>query len=72
MKFEKNPTEIRVRVFLTVFDDRIRFFYVRKEYEMKILDKIILLASLPEMLKLAGSVIDRVFKFLGVEIGDEP
>jgi len=39
---------------------------------MKILDKIILLASLPEMLKLAGSVIERMFKFLGIEIGDEP
>ena len=47
-------------------------FYLRKEYEMKILDRIILLASLPEMLKLAGSVVDRVFKFLGIEIGDEP
>ena len=46
-------------------------FYLRKEYEMKILDRIILLASLPEMLKLAGSVIDRVFRFLGIEIGDE-
>ena len=39
---------------------------------MKILDKIILLASLPEMLKFAGSVLERVFEFLGVEIGDEP
>ena len=39
---------------------------------MKILDKIILLASLPEMLNLAGAMIDRLFKFLGIEIGDEP
>lgn len=38
---------------------------------MKIFDKIILLASLPEMIKLVGSLADRLLKLLGIEIGDE-
>ena len=45
--------------------------FIKKEYEMKIFDKIILLASLPEMIKLVGSLADRLLKLLGIEIGDE-
>jgi len=38
---------------------------------MKIFNKIMILASLPKMLKLVGSLADRVLKFLGIEVGDE-
>ena len=38
---------------------------------MKIFNKIMILASLPEILKLAGTVADRVLKFFDIEIGDE-
>lgn len=38
---------------------------------MKIFNRIIILASLPEMLKLVSSLADRVLEFLGIEIGDE-
>ncbi len=38
---------------------------------MKIFNKIMILASLPEILKLAGTVVDRMLKFFDIEIGDE-
>ena len=44
---------------------------IKEECEMKIFNRIIILASLPEMLKLVSSLADRVLEFLGIEIGDE-
>ncbi len=38
---------------------------------MKIFNKIMILASLPEMLKLVSSLADRLLRFLDIEGGDE-
>lgn len=38
---------------------------------MRILDKIIILASLPELIKLVGSSFEQVLKILGVDLGGD-
>ncbi len=38
---------------------------------MKILDKVIILASLPEILKLVGSSFEEILKIFGIDVGGD-
>ncbi len=38
---------------------------------MRILDKVIILASLPELIKILGSSIEKMLKIFGIDLGGD-
>ena len=38
---------------------------------MRILDKVMILASLPELIKILGSSIEKMLKILGIDLGGD-
>ena len=50
---------------------RALFINFRKEYEMRILDKVMILASLPELIRIVESSIEKILKIFGVDLGGD-
>ncbi len=53
------------------FEKALYTLNFRKEYEMRILDKIMILASLPELIKILESSIERMLKIFGIDFGGD-
>lgn len=47
------------------------FIDFRREYEMRILDKVMILVSLPELIKILGSAVRRMFKIFDIDLGGD-